>query len=483
MITLGREFITPNEAFPCADEVLAEAADHSTEIDVAHYAVVHGSLPRLSNNTMELHRWLAKEWSSLLGIGPNPPPEALSVVRMNARATKHFDPNAIALQVSELVADTVMNRLEQIGLTPDAMKKLTGAADAQTKTITIASEKQSAAVKCELASVLPPSSPPLFPSSFPDEVSSPSPPSTSVQRLNARQASSSSIGNPFESASWGSATASRPTGQDGCGVPAIPSGSSSPTPPSSVHIFMTKPGTPPAKSSSSLESMILQLAWRKRAVPRTTFLSDSPRPSKRMRQETTVHGRLSVVIDDQMEFDLEEEEEEEEKEEEEEEEASDTSDTLGGFIIHDTPTPSNRSSRDSDCLTRGISDYRLRDEPSHKENIRHAIRTLVGNPGVREKSEAQMQGILLVMRGRQDAVITMRTGDGKSMLWLVPVMLQDHQKFIVVCPFTVLLKEQCDKAQSAGIRAVMWSSSSAIPPGVQILFVQVEQISSSSFSR
>ena len=63
MITLGQEFISPNETFPsCADDLLAEAADHSTEVDLAHYAVFHGAVPCLSNSSLARHRWLAKEW-------------------------------------------------------------------------------------------------------------------------------------------------------------------------------------------------------------------------------------------------------------------------------------------------------------------------------------------------------------------------------------------------------------------------------------
>ena len=45
MITFGLEFISPNEIFPCADDILAEAADHTTEVDTTHYANVHGAFP------------------------------------------------------------------------------------------------------------------------------------------------------------------------------------------------------------------------------------------------------------------------------------------------------------------------------------------------------------------------------------------------------------------------------------------------------
>lgn len=72
---MGREFISPNETFAEADSILAESADHSTGIDHGHYAVVHGAVPRLSNNTMFKQRWLGSQWSRLLGFGPLPPQE------------------------------------------------------------------------------------------------------------------------------------------------------------------------------------------------------------------------------------------------------------------------------------------------------------------------------------------------------------------------------------------------------------------------
>lgn len=125
MITLGREFISPNETFPAsADDLLAEAADHSTEVDLAHYAIVHGAVPRLSNSSLTRHRWLAKEWSSLLGIGPQKPPEPVHVTGMTTVSEKLLDVRELATKISDMVADTVMNKLAAIGLTTENIKKL-----------------------------------------------------------------------------------------------------------------------------------------------------------------------------------------------------------------------------------------------------------------------------------------------------------------------------------------------------------------------
>ncbi|KAG2092333.1 uncharacterized protein F5147DRAFT_657735, partial [Suillus discolor] len=82
-ITIGREFIAPDDSYDQADNILAESADHSTGVDHAHYAIIQGVVPRLSNNSMSKHRWLGDQWHSVLGLGPYPPPEAIRIRRKN----------------------------------------------------------------------------------------------------------------------------------------------------------------------------------------------------------------------------------------------------------------------------------------------------------------------------------------------------------------------------------------------------------------
>ncbi|KAG2134202.1 uncharacterized protein EDB93DRAFT_1254626 [Suillus bovinus] len=82
-ITIGREFIAPDDSYDQADNILAESADHSTGMDHSHYAVIQGVVPRLSNNSMCKHRWLGDQWHSVLGLGPFPPPEAIRISRKN----------------------------------------------------------------------------------------------------------------------------------------------------------------------------------------------------------------------------------------------------------------------------------------------------------------------------------------------------------------------------------------------------------------
>lgn len=122
----------------------------------------------------------------------------------------------------------------------------------------------------------------------------------------------------------------------------------------------------------------------------------------------------------------------------------------------------------------------MSNEDDLQENIRHALKELLNDPHAREKSRAQMLSIMVVMRREQDAVITIRTGGGKSMLWMIPPLLDESIRLIVVCPYSVLLDEQCQKAADAGLRAVSFKLSKQPPKDVQILFVQVEHVSRKS---
>ena len=74
-----------------------------------------------------------------------------------------------------------------------------------------------------------------------------------------------------------------------------------------------------------------------------------------------------------------------------------------------------------------------------QENIWCTIQKLLQDPFAHEKSKSQMEAILLIMWKQQDRLITIQTGGRKSMLWLIPPLLDPEAQFIVICPFTVLL--------------------------------------------
>lgn len=118
-----------------------------------------------------------------------------------------------------------------------------------------------------------------------------------------------------------------------------------------------------------------------------------------------------------------------------------------------------------------------------KEKIRKAIRYLRKDPAATEMSRAQMDAMIAVMLEDLDLMIAMKTGGGKSMLWMVPSVIDDKVKSMVVCPFVALLEEQYAKTVAAGLRCHNYSHSKDVPDNIQVLFIQVEHCSSDVFAR
>ena len=435
MITLAHQFISPNESFACADDLLAEAADHSAEVDVGHYAVVHGTLPRVTNNQMNKHRCLAEEWGSLLGLGPFSPPEPVGVVRRKARPTKTPEANELATQVATLAADAVMDRLTSLGLTRTTIDALN-----------LAASRQLALSEAELDGS-PPSTPPASHAGwFPDRVK------------NISEADDCVPPSPL----------SPYKGEDTPMPSAIPNSRSSPA--RKQHLFEMRPKSSDEgfKSPASSSQHAQLTGQHRRAVTESSQILESPRPSKRPRlyrgaMDTQVIGKGDNLRNGQ------------------------GHDSADSFIIRSALTPTNAGTQSSSSSVgeefvslMNVNNPSMANEDDLQENIRHTLRELLNDPHAREKSRAQMLAIMAVMRREQDTVITIRTGGGKSMLWMIPPLLDESIHLIVVSPYSVLLDEQCQKATDAGLRAASFKLSKRPPKDTQILFVQVEHVSRKS---
>ena len=118
-----------------------------------------------------------------------------------------------------------------------------------------------------------------------------------------------------------------------------------------------------------------------------------------------------------------------------------------------------------------------------RRRIQGAIQQLRNDPFAKEKSRAQMDALIAVMTEPSDLVITMKTGGGKSMLWMVPHILEQDAKSIVVCPFVALLDEQYRNTTAFGLRCHKFGGQNAtVPDDVQVLFMQVEHCASQKFT-
>ena len=428
MITLGREFISPNETFPnCADDLLAEAADHSTEVDLTHYAIVQGAVPRLSNSSLARHRWLAKEWSSLLGIGPQKPPEAMHARGTIAMSEKLLDARELAVQVSDMVTNAIMGKLAAIGLTAENIKKLENLGEAPPLNAIGGGSQEASVADTVLTKLI----------------------AIGLMEQNIKKLATLGGGTPSLAAGEGSSQAARTPLHLDDDMDNLASSS-----------FATED---PFYSSTSYDTSPMQPSrQRKRAaMPEVTTQEEEifPRPKKRMRHNEVDFEEEELLMEDE-------------------------EDHVNFFpVFHLSPLASKLPSYlVENVLVENILHRDQGEDDLLQENIRCAIQKLLQNPSACEKSRSQMESIILIMRKRQDGLITMRTGGGKSMLWLVPPLLDPGARFIVVCPFTVLLDQQCELAQRHGLQAIEYGVRD-IPRDIQILFVQVEHVGCQKFRK
>ncbi|KAG1718527.1 uncharacterized protein EDB91DRAFT_1090004 [Suillus paluster] len=630
-ITMGREFISPNESYAEADSILAESADHSTNTDHAHYGIVHGSVPRLSNNTIIQQRWVSNEWHIFLGLGSSPPQQPVRLRRAEiARATRGVDFESISDQVVKtmtgvltsffnddiktLIQHAVSASLQEhqksndptglslsSGWAPPAMDLEFNTSDLffqdGTGNATAAKSPRSELGRLLSDSPLPPSSaaavshlispdlllpdpgpsPDIVPTSDQEEmftvrkskgtagaydVGQP-PPATPAPMANASLPSD--LGELPAVRAWkGKARAidadqSSPTtatakwkatahafdqppsfttvmnsskgrsraqaiehpppftlaGKHGPSRTVVNASkakardesikqphstasalSSSPAVATAVHAFDRPPSfasiidpstgkakvqaveslfTPTGKpgpsrtiayaskgkardvSITQAHSSVLSLssspavapmAYRKHHRPQHISEPDdddeeAPRKLKRLRRPST------AAPDVQMET------------------ISLTSDDdLSSFIVPDS----------------GLSSSPPPVVQEMRNSIRGAIRQIMKDPTAAEKSRDQMDALVAIMTETHDLVITMKTGGGKSMLWMVPPVLDEAEKCIVVCPFVALLQEQYMKTAATGLRCHDYTARKDVPENVQVLFVQVENCSSQAFA-
>lgn len=142
-------------------------------------------------------------------------------------------------------------------------------------------------------------------------------------------------------------------------------------------------------------------------------------------------------------------------------------DSMSNFIVADGGQPSSPPP--------SVRDIR--------RNIRGAIIHITKDDNAREKGTNQMNMLIAVMTEHTDLVITMKTGGGKSMLWMVPSVMDQGARSIVVCPSVSLLCEQYTTAADTGLRCHNYCMSKMVPNNVQILFVRAEDCQSEAFSR
>jgi superfamily II DNA helicase RecQ len=94
----------------------------------------------------------------------------------------------------------------------------------------------------------------------------------------------------------------------------------------------------------------------------------------------------------------------------------------------------------------------------------------------------QREALDAIVSGQPRIVVVMRTGGGKSLLFMLPAAASQDGVTIVVMPKIMLQEDMADRCRKEGIRCAIWSDGRAPPYDAQIVFVIAESAVSQSFS-
>jgi superfamily II DNA helicase RecQ len=95
---------------------------------------------------------------------------------------------------------------------------------------------------------------------------------------------------------------------------------------------------------------------------------------------------------------------------------------------------------------------------------------------------AQQEAVNLIVRGVPRVVIIMRTGGGKSLLFMLPAAASKGGVTIVVVPKIALQANMKKRCRDAGIKCAVWSDNRAPPYDAKIVFVVAESAVTQSFA-
>jgi superfamily II DNA helicase RecQ len=94
----------------------------------------------------------------------------------------------------------------------------------------------------------------------------------------------------------------------------------------------------------------------------------------------------------------------------------------------------------------------------------------------------QREALDAIVSGQSRVVVVMRTGGGKSLLFMLPAAASRGGVTIVVMPKIMLQEDMADRCRKDGIRCAIWSDGRAPPYDAQIVFVIAESAVSQSFA-
>jgi superfamily II DNA helicase RecQ len=116
-----------------------------------------------------------------------------------------------------------------------------------------------------------------------------------------------------------------------------------------------------------------------------------------------------------------------------------------------------------------------------EEDILNSLQEIYG-PAAKFVSDGQRQAVWEVVAGTEEVVAILPTGGGKSLLFMLPVLLPDAGITVVVVPLVALQQDLVRRSTELNIPTTVWSPHSSAPlTSPHLVLVSVEHASFSTF--
>jgi hypothetical protein len=123
--------------------------------------------------------------------------------------------------------------------------------------------------------------------------------------------------------------------------------------------------------------------------------------------------------------------------------------------------------------------YRRRRTKWSAAALLNEARRLYGSTTLQWKSAAQERAMATVMSGTEQVVVVLATGEGKSLLFMLPCTLPDAGVTVLILPLVSLRGDLLRRVRELGIDHLVWTPGET--RDAPLVFVSVEAASSKSF--
>ena len=435
---IKREYVPANfHAFIEGDEVGDQAAGHHSSEAARTYARVHGELAFLTTDRMKVFFDFSCLWHNALGIGSQPRPEAISLVRSRQSWVSNNNANrSISLSDVEQIEEAVQSPARHAGSQAADIPQLIAA---EVKTVIEDAVKDTIQTTCreELSSLKD-----SLQKTIRESVAQFKAACASIlQDVNTtRTAAQDALQSPVQQRnSLPPSSAPQPS------LPAVSSQDYA-TPPLGQRWPSNQPLIPPSLSPSQPSNSSLDPEL---CIPSSASTSRSQ--SSHFHQQSVARPLPSAS-------------------------------QLPS--IHSTPAqlrpipppPSQRPAGPSQS-----NGSRLETTSGFALAL---LRKALGDQNAQFLSFAQEEMVRRARDGKENFICVIPTGGGKSALWNVPIQADDeeHKTTIVLSPYLSLTHDQLQRLASQNISAGFWGMNRGGQiPDYAVLFASYEHLESSSF--